>query len=146
MCVYVYMYICMYVYMYICIYAYMYICIYVYMYICPPPGLWPDRGVSLMLLPAGHLYSSIRGSRRDSLGAWRKFTCVPLRTTCVPLLLQIFDGFLTSSWYPISSDLGANLANLTPNLGPKSIKNRSKSHPKSIPTCILFSIAFRIDL
>ena len=47
-----------------------------------------------------------------------------------------------SSWNSRFSDFGANLA---PTWHPKSTQNRSKSHPNSIPTCILFSIASWID-
>ena len=91
----------------------------------------------------------MRGPRRDSLGAWTRFTRGPLRTIadhCVPLRVQIFDDFLTSSWCPISFDFGVKLA-LTwpPTWPPNPSQNLSKSRQKPIPNRILFLICFLID-
>ena len=91
-------------------------------------------------------YCSVRGSRRDSIrGQHIRYPRLPASTRG-PLRPQIFDDFLTSSWYlhflRFWCQLGPNLA---PNLAPKSPPNRSKSLPKSIQNRILFSIAFWID-
>ena len=53
----------------------------------------------------------------------------------------LFISFVFLTWHGFFSGLGGNF---TPNLALRSTKHQSKSHPKSITTSILFSIAFWI--
>ena len=59
----------------------------------------------------------------------------------MPLRLQIFDDFLTSFWYPISSDFGANLAPTRP---PTWAQNRSKIDPSAIQNPSQLACCFRL--
>ena len=127
--------------MYRCVYVYVYICayVYVYMYIYPPLCLW--HVVECPEFPWGSLVPWALGLKVLK-GQDKQITGIRLRALAWPNFDQFFDHVLISISMPSWTDFGANLA---PTWPPKSTQNRSKSHPNSIPTCILFLIAFWID-
>ena len=117
---------------------YMYIHIYIYMHIGHAP-LWRTWTDSCPMYcpyePPGFLVRKTPGA----MGGWVAAPRVYSLLSAAPDFWWFVDVVLIPQFFRFWCQLSPHLSS---NLGPKSLQNRSKSHPKSIPTCILFSIAF----